>query len=197
MARRNERIPDVGRLLRLRTKVKRELLGPDVASSITAFIAWKACLVAAATERGDDEQTQVESLLETALKQQPSLLRDPLMDFVQALRGLASPEITPMVKQDWLEDPEHPNLGSEVERVLRQLKTLETKLAQIPDNDLWRFASELTPHLRRVRHVVIGHARVMTTTVQFEKIVPAFEELTARLAQFQHQALNATTVEPA
>src|SRR5690606_15048231 len=127
-----------------------------------AFIAWKALLLAAYTEGGLDERQRLDSTVQACLRHDASGLRPLVEDFVKALHGLAGRDVTPLVRMEWIADDRVPHADTEVDRVLRSIRRLERDLPQIEDSSLWQMTSELVGHMLRIRHVVIGHARVTT-----------------------------------
>lgn len=183
-----EIVPDVPRLLRLKQQVRTSVLGDETASSIAAFIAWKAFLLASMVEEGGDEADRVERTVAACLRHYPVQMRPPLASFVVGLKRLSGPDITPALRMEWLGQPQ--KIGNEVERIVRSVKRLVRELPETPDDKLWMIAPSVGEHLRHVRHVVIGHARVTTGTPLFPMIVRPFEDLVAQLAMLHHRTLN-------
>jgi hypothetical protein len=189
VSRKNSRVPDVPRLLALKHQVRESILGEETASSVSAFIAWKALLLASQAEVGGSEIARLKATVVECLRRYPKELRPALTSFVVALTRVSGPDVTPSVKSEWMGDPGE--LAGEVDRVLRSVKQLSRRLPETPDDRLWTLAEEVALRLRQIRHVVIGHARVTTGTPLFATIVKPFEELVTQLADLQHRILNA------
>jgi hypothetical protein len=181
------RMPDVLRLIELKRKVRELVLGEETASSVAAFIAWKALLLASNVERGSEHE-RLQAATANCLRNYPNELRSSLTAFVLALRHLSGPDITPAIRADWIGDPR--GVGQEVERVLRDIKQLVIVLPKTADKDLPKLARSIAAHLARIRNVVIGHAQVTTGTPLFPIIVRPFEDLVTKVAELTHHTLN-------
>jgi hypothetical protein len=192
MPRKAEALPDVRKLLEFRAQVAKSLLGPENISSVTAFLCWKALLLAANTELGKDEFEKVDALVRNMLATYPSQLRLSLRRFVAALRQLGSPEISHGVRTEWLRKDYWPLEETErrVQQTLRSIRRLHADLDAMPDEALAILSDDIAAYLRHVRNITIGHAQVLTNMGFFPQIVGAFEDLVAQMAMLRHQEFN-------
>jgi hypothetical protein len=181
-------MPDVPRLLALKQQVRRSVLGEDTASSVAAFIAWKALLLISNAQPGSGEADRIQAGVRTSLRSSPGQLRPAVQSFVGALKRLSASDVTPSVRAEWMEDPRGEE--EDIDAVLRSVKHLANQISRAPDEELWTLAPAIALNLRRVRHVVIGHVRVTTGSPLFSAIVNPFENLVTQLAELQYRALN-------
>jgi hypothetical protein len=179
---------DVPRLLALKRQVRALVLGEDTASSVAAFIAWKAMLLVSNAQAGSGESERVKAGVTMCLRNHPEQLRPALRSFMAALKRLSASDVTPSVRGEWIEDCRED--GQDVDSILRSVRQLAEQLPGTPDDRLWTLGPAVALNLRRIRHVVIGHARVTTGTPLFAAIVNSFEDLVTELAELQHHALN-------
>jgi hypothetical protein len=180
-------LADVPRLLRAKEQF-RSLSSIDAASSIPAFLAWKAFLIVARQESAPTEKRRCQDSVAETLKAFPDEVMGPTREFVENLQLLRNPRMaSPSVVEDWfismddLTSLQRDQLTIQRERILRSIERLDRAL-QGDGRLLLNEGDAIGEQLYRVRNSVIGHASVVTGMVLFDRIVPAFESLVSELA---------------
>lgn len=167
--------PDVPRLLTKRSEFRQLLGDPELAGSVTAFIAWKAFLIVARGIAEGDEKRQVREVFRVALSPDRDVLWDAASRFASALRGIALD--SPALIAEWYADQawEPTKRDSSVEWAKRSIRRLSDGLnakQRLPE-----LAELLADHAYAVRNAVIAHGAVHTNANHFHRVVPAFEQL--------------------
>ncbi len=169
--------PDVPRLLQKR----QDFLGLEaaLASSVTAFLAWKAFLIVARGGFQGSEKNQCSELISTALSRHPSLW-PCARNFATSLKPLANE--SPAVVADWYaEESWEPDARER--RVSWAKRTLrEMAAANEHEKGGSRLLEHLSDHAYAVRSAVLAHGAIHTTANHFERIVPAFEVFVSHVA---------------
>lgn len=171
--------PDVGRLLRARGQF-RSYGTADAASSVPAFLAWKAfLLVARGTDEGS-EPSQCAKLIAQSLEACAELtpravtLATNLQDFRR---------VSPAVVQMWFvpDSVGAEQATAEVQGMLRRIRSLE-RFGELNGANGSRAAYTLGGICYAIRNAVLAHVNVLSTGNLFQRIVPPFEELVAAVA---------------
>jgi hypothetical protein len=190
LTKKRPRLAEVDRLLRLKQTARITLLRPDVASSVAAFIAWKALLLAANAENGPNERQRLRKAVRGALQAEPNALRPAVEEFVEGLQRLSRSDVTPMVRRDWFAQEGAVGQREQADDVIRSAKRLRRRLTELQDGDVAEISSELVDRMCDVRNAVIGHVRVTTETPFFGTIVTPFETLAASVAECLFRRAN-------
>lgn len=170
--------PDVPRLLQRRRHFQ-DLGDHSVASSVTAFLAWKAFLIVARGSSSGAEKDQCATLTSSMLSQHSDLWL-PAVEFAKALKPLSRQ--TDMMLGDWYADPALS--PREFENRVRWARRSIVKLNKdLSSGDRGEAVSKaLTDHAYAIRSAVLAHGAIHSTGNLFELIVPAFEEFVSQVA---------------
>lgn len=196
-------LPDVPRLLKSKDQF-RTLASPDAASSIAAFLAWKAFLLVARAETDASEKRRCQSSVVKTLRHFPDELFPNVRAFADTLQLFRDPRAASAeVFNEWfisLDDAaalsrdeiarERGRIARSIER-LGHLTNTESTALLVSEGAL------LGEQLYRIRNSVIGHASVVTGMVLFDRIVPEFERVVSDLALFGRARLASMTAEEA
>lgn len=169
---------DVPRLLRKRRQFA-DLGDRSLASSVTAFLAWKAFLVVARGSAAGEEKQQCISTVAEVLSQHPGLWT-AAEAFGKALRALR--QASPAVVTDWYCDAAWDQAKSKrhVEWALRSIREINERIAAGQRTSAE--AAILADHMYAMRSAVLAHVSVQSTGNLFQHLVPPFEQLTCRVA---------------
>ena len=170
--------PDVARLLQKRREFL-DIGDPTLASSVTAFLAWKAFLIVARGSTTGDEKSQCRRVVIEALDLYPALWANAT-SFVRALRPLQSASVN--VVGDWYADPSRSQreVLSRVGWAQRSIGKLHAAMER-KERDA-TFASDIADHAYAIRSAALAHGAVHSTGNLFQLIVPSFEDFVARVA---------------
>jgi hypothetical protein len=170
--------PDVPRLLQQRKKLG-EVLGPTVASSVTAFLAWKAFLITAKSQGSGAERDRCRQRIADAIA--TSTECHLAADKFVAAREMSSAQSN-MAVAEWfcLEDTD----ASARDGIIRRFRTGMRRLSdRAPDAllsaDDRAFVAE---YCVRLRNSVLAHGSVHSTGNLFEIVVPRFDALVCLVA---------------
>ncbi len=177
------RFPDVHRLLSARDNF-RELQG-EGASSVPAFLAWKAFLVVARLECGTSEKHKVIASCRESITRFGPDLEESVKRFSVALSSVNN--VPDSVVRDWYvsaemyEQVSKSYIADEVAQARRRIARMQRAIDRATSCSVFP-CEEIGLELYRIRNVVLAHPRVLTGANLFETIVPAFEDLVYRLA---------------
>ena len=166
------------RLLRKRREFG-ELTDQTVATSITAFMGWKAFLIVARGSHSGAEKAQCEATTVTVLNGFPELwqLTETFANRLRALRQESLPTAA-----DWYCDPswDQDQTEGRVRWAMRTIKELNEALTAGKRTPA--VASLISDHVYAMRSAVLAHTSVQSTGNLFQHIVPSFEALVCALA---------------
>jgi hypothetical protein len=170
--------PDVPRLLQKRRQFA-ELGDRSLASSVTAFLAWKALLVVARGSETGDEKQQCIRTVTMALSHHPEFWAEA-ESFTRALRALT--QVSAAVVQDWYCDTawEPDKSARHAEWATRSIREANELMAEGRKDAT--LAERVGDHLYAMRSAVLAHASVQSTGNLFQLVVPPFEQLTCHVA---------------
>jgi len=170
--------PDVPRLL-LQRKSFLDIRDTNVASSVTAFLAWKSFLIAARGSFPGPEKLKCVQTVQMALVDNPSLWKDAER-FVTALRPLQRESAN--VVADWYAEPSWTKdaIRGCVERVQRDIGTAYDAIKRQDHTE--RVAELVGKQAYSIRSATLAHGAVHSTGTLFQRIMPAFEMFVARTA---------------
>lgn len=170
--------PDVARLLQKRREF-RDIRDPNVASSVTAFLAWKAFLIVVRGSATGDEKDQCREVVTRALVEFP-ILWENAEHFVKSLRPLQSQSAN--VVGDWYAEPSWTEAQTKgrVAWATRSIGRLHEAMTRKDHRET--FAGEIAEHAYAIRSAVLAHGAVHSTGNLFQLIVPRFEDFVARVA---------------
>lgn len=184
--------PDVPRLLQMRQKVGD--IQPGIATSLTAFLAWKAFLITAkSVGTGSERERCVERLAEA--QKQEAGCRIPAARFADALEVLV--EQSNVAIAEWLaaDDDDEATRDEKVATFKRKIQRLtpRAKNSGLALSDRWTIAE----HAISLRNSIIAHGSVHSTGNLFQFVVPRFESFIAASACQGYAAKAGLTYEEA
>ena len=170
--------PDVPRLLQKRREFQ-HIGDQSVATSVTAFLAWKAFLIVARGSSSGPEKDQCEALVRRMLFKFPELW-PTAENFVRTLKTLSTASSSEIA--DWYADPSlsKKKIEDRVSWARRSIVNMSGALAVRTHTDSQ--ALELAGHAYAVRSAVLAHGAIHSTGNRFAIVVPAFEDLSSQIA---------------
>lgn len=150
-----------------------------MATSVTAFLAWKAYLIVARGSVNGPEKVQC-GRLATLMLGKFDELWPTAAAFAKALKPLTVASAVELT--DWYADPSLPakTIDKRVRWAKRSIASVNAAVERQARGDA--LAEELADHAYAIRSAVLAHGAIHSTGNRFQVIVPLFEEFTSRIA---------------